>query len=184
MSTGCSARPWYAGRTPPSEEVLSIFEDAGKPEILYNQANPETIEGEFATLMRGIYGKMDSLKRSPDDFRTLAEEDGYVMREQNPELPPVCCHIVATSFERYLKDDLLGVAVEDFFFSWPPMSEDEEAERLEEQLQQEMREAETMFAEEEAPDDLDDDIGALPMSADSVAPKKKLKKKIAKKKEG
>ena len=358
MSTRTPARPWYAGRTPPSEEVLSIFEDAGRPEVLYNQANPDAVEGEYATLMRGIYGKMDSLKRSPADFRTWAEEDGYVtfyealvdiappdlkarvgmlqqlgafkfrstsgpdekkklisavfaeqqdnedahiitssrarrlaqiwspptdslldfiiahpaqagrvlsdrlnptnptafrlighpfknvrstilqsiadarviaferdgdinivpavrrscdqwdsdgaavggveqvnlietlllhelveliMREQNPELPPICCHIVATSFERYLKADLLSVAVEDFFFSWPPMSEDEEAERLEEQLQLEMREAEAMFAEEEAPDDLDDDIGTLPMDADSVAPKKKLKKKVRKK---
>jgi hypothetical protein len=355
LSKGSTARPWYAGRTPPSEEVLSIFEDAGEPEVLYDQASAETIEGEFATLMRGIYGKMDTLKRSPGDFRTWAEEDGYVtfyealldiapadikarvgilqqlgafkfrstagpedkkkmisaifseqqenedaniitssrarrlaqiwspptdslldfiigrpaqagrvlsdrlnpsntegfrlighpfknvrsttlqgiadarvvafeldgdinivpavretcnqwdadaaavggveqislietlllhelielvMREQNPELAPVCCHIVATTFERYLKADLLSVAVEDFFFAWPPKSEDEEAERLEEQLQQEMREAEAMFAEEEAPEDLDDDIGDLPMDK-SLPPKKKVKKKAA-----
>ncbi len=356
MSKGGSARPWYAGRTPPSEEVLSIFTDAGKPEVLYNQANPEAIEGEYATMMRGIYSKMDSLKRSPQDFRTWAAEDGYVtfyealldiappdmkgrvgmlqqlgsfkfrssagpdekkklisavfaeqadnedahiiassrarrlaaiwapptdslldfivsrpaqagrvlsdrlnptnstpfrlighpfknvrstilqaiadarviafeldgdinivpavrkscdqwdadgaavggveqvslietlllhelvelvMREQHPDLPPVCCHTVATTFERYLKADLLSVAVEDFFFSWPPKSEDEEAERLEEQLQLEMKEAEAMFAEEEAPDDLDDDIGSLPV--DGTAPpkvKKKVKKKV------
>ena len=64
------ARPWYPGRTPPSEEVLSIFDEAGEPEVLYNQANPEDIEGEFASLMRSVYSKMDILKRSPDDFRT------------------------------------------------------------------------------------------------------------------
>jgi hypothetical protein len=52
------------------------------------------------------------------------------MHEQHPELAPICCHIVATTFERYLKADLLTVAVEDFFFSWPELSEDEEAERM------------------------------------------------------
>ena len=355
MSPRSFARPWYAGRTPPSEDVLSIFEEAGKPEVLYSQGNPEGIEDEYATLMRGIYGKMDSLKRSPQDFRTWAEEDGYVtfyealldigppeikgrvgilqqlgafkfriaagpdekkklisavfeeqqpnedpniitasrarrlsqiwapptdslldfiiskpaqagrvlsdrvnptnthepfqlighpfknvrstvlqavadarviaferdgdihivpgvrkscdqwdadtaaaggveqvslietlllhelvelvFREQMPELPAICGHIVATSFERYLKVDLLSVAVEDFFFSWPALSEDEEVERHEEQLQQEMREAEAMFAEEEAPEDMDDDVGDLPMDDSVPPPKKKLKKK-------
>jgi hypothetical protein len=350
------ARPWYAGRTPPAEEVLAIFDNAGEPEVLYNQADPDSIEGDFASLMKSVYGKMDSLKRSPQDFRTWTDEDGYatfyealldyapaeikgrvgilqqlgtfkfrgnagpdekkklisavfdpqqegedpriitssrarrlsqiwgpptdslldfilaraaqagrvlsdrlnptnpepfrlighpfknvrstelqpianarviaferdgdihivpvvrkscdqwdadaaavggveqvslietlllheivelVMHEQHPELPPLCCHIVATTFERYLKADLLTVAVEDFFFSWPAMSEDEEAERLEEQLQQEMREAEAMFAEEEAPEDLDDDISDLPM--DDAPPPKKKKKKSKKK---
>ena len=38
--------------------------------------------------------------------------------------------VIATTFERYLKADLLTVAVEDFFFSWPELSEDEEAERM------------------------------------------------------
>ena len=89
----------------------------------------------------------------------------------------MCGHIVATTFERYLKADLLSVAVENFFFSWPVPSEDEEAERHEEQLQQEMREAEAMFAEEEAPEDLDDDVGDLPMDDSVPPPKKKLKKK-------
>jgi hypothetical protein len=72
------------------------------------------------------------------------------------------------------------LAVEDFFFSWPLLSEDEEAERLEESLQMEMREAEAMFAEEEAPDDLDDDIDDLPMDP-AIARKKKVKKKMASK---
>lgn len=360
MSQGRTVRAWYAGRTAPPEEVLSIFDEAGKPEILYDQASPESIEGEFATLMRGVYSKMDTLKRSPDDFRTWAEEDGYitvyealldfappeikarvgmlqqlgafkfrsaagpdekkklisavfeeqqegedpnillatrarrlaqiwaperdslldfivarpaqtgrvlsdrlsptnpepfrlighpfknvrsstlqpiadarvvaferdgeihivpavrkscdqwdsaaaavggveqvslietlllhelvelVMHEQQPDLPPICCHLVASTFERYLKADLLTMAVEDFFLSWPQVSEDEEAERMEEQLQIEMREAEAMFAEEEAPDDLDDDIGDLPM--DPATPRKKKKKvKVKKKKVG
>lgn len=77
MSKGHSARAWYAGRNPPSDDVLSIFDKAGKPEVLYDQAS-ESNEGEFATLIRGVYSKMDTLKRSPDDFRTWAEEDGYV----------------------------------------------------------------------------------------------------------
>ncbi|HCL30800.1 MAG TPA: hypothetical protein DIC52_20500 [Candidatus Latescibacteria bacterium] len=50
--------------------MLSIFDEVGEPEVLYNQANPEDIEGEFASLMRSVYSKMDILKRSPDDFRT------------------------------------------------------------------------------------------------------------------
>jgi hypothetical protein len=101
-----------------------------------------------------------------------------VMHEQHPELPPICCHIVATTFERYLKADLLTVAVEDFFFYWPALSEDEEAERMEEQLQQEMREAEAMFAEEEAPEDLDDDIDDLPIDPTApTLPRKKKKKR-------
>ena len=39
-----------------------------------------------------------------------------------------------------------------------------------------MNEAEAMFAEEEAPDDLDDDIGDLPI--DPATPRKKKKKKV------
>jgi hypothetical protein len=85
-------------------------------------------------------------------------------------------HIVATTFERYLKADLLTVAVEDFFLEWPQLSEDEEAERTEKQLQQELKEAQAMFAEEEAPEDVDDDVDDLPMD-DAPPPKKKKKKK-------
>jgi hypothetical protein len=347
------ARPWYAGRTPPPEDVLAIFDEAGEPEVLYNQGDADGIEGEYASLMRGLYDKMDSLKRSPDEFRTWAEEDGYitfylalldiapaeiksrvqvlqtlgefkfrsaagpdekkklisavfeeqqdnedphivassrarrlsqiwgahnesllsfiiahpaqagrvlsdrlnptntepfqlvghpfknvrstvldpvaqarviaferdgqinivpavrkacdqwdadaeavggvdqvslietlllhelvelVLREEKPDLPPMMGHIVATTFERYLKADLLTVAVEDFFLEWPQLSEDEEAERTEKQLQQELKEAQAMFAEEEAPEDVDDDVDDLPMD-DAPPPKKKKKKK-------
>lgn len=366
-------RFWYAGSQPPAEEVLSIFDEAGEPEVLYNQGQPDAVEGEYASLMKGLYGKMDSLKRSPDDFRTWTDEDGYVtfykclldiappeikqrvgmlqqlgafkfrasagpdekkklisavfeeqqekedanivtasrarrlsqiwapprdslldfiiarpaqagrvlsdrlnpanteapfrlighpftnvrstalqpiadariiafekegdihilpsvrkscdqwdadaaavggveavslietlllhelvelvMREQHPDMPPVCCHVVATTFERYLKADLLTLAAQDFFFAWPPLSEDEEAEKAEEELQKEMREAERMFAEEVAPDDLDDDIDDLPVDPEASAPRKKkkvasksgktvAKKKVVKKKKG
>lgn len=347
------ARPWYAGRTPPAEEVLAIFADAGEPQVLYNQGQPDAIEGDFADIMRGIYGKMDTLKRSPDEFRTWAEEDGYltfyealldiapleikgrvqvlqslgefkfrasagpdekkkllsavfaeqqenedphvvaisrsrrlsqiwrppsdslldyilsrpaqagrvlsdrlnptntepfqlighpfkgvrsttlqpiadarmiaferegeihiitgvrkscdqwdadanavggveqvslletlllhelielILREQQPDLPPVSGHIVASTFERYLKADLLTVAVEDFVLSWPPLSEEEEAERHEEQLRLELVEAKAMFAEEQAPDDDDDNVSGLPMD-DAAPPRKKKKKK-------
>lgn len=352
-------RPWYAGRTPPAEEVVAIFDNAGEGQVLYDQGNAAGVDGDYAATMRGLYGKMDSLKRNPDGFRTWTEEDGYltfylalldiapveirsrvqvlqqlgsfkfrssadgeekrrlisavfaeqqkdedpnivaqsrsrrlaqvwappgdsllgyilarpaqagrvlsdrlnpangepfrllghpfknvrstvlqpvadarvvaferegeiniitavskscndwdadgaaikgvaqvslletlllhelvelVMAEQHPDLPPLCSHIVATTFERYLKADLLTVAVEDFFLGWPTLSEEEEAERTELQLQQELREAKAMFAEEEAPADPDDDVGSLPVDESGTPTKAKLKKKVLKKK--
>lgn len=363
---GQPVRPWYAGRQPPPPEVVSIFDDAGKPEVLYSQADSGAIDGEFAAAMRGLYGKMDTLKRSPNEFRTWTEEDGYVtfylamldiaaadirarlqvlqalggfkfrsiagpeekkslieavfappqqdedprivsssrarrlsqiwsplkdsaldfiisrpaqagrllsdrlnptnktplrlighpfhnvrstalkpvadarliaferdgeinivpgvhktllqwdadaaavggvglvslmetlllhelvelvMHELQPEVPPLCSHVVATTFERYLKADLLSVAVEDFFLDWPPLSEEEQAERMELELKQELREARAMFAEEKAPADVDDDVGNLPVDPSGQpgkGAKKKtgVKKKVKKKKQG
>lgn len=339
--------------------MVAIFDNAGEPQVLYNQANAADADGEFGALMRGLYGKMDSLKRNPAEFRTWTEEDGYltfylalldiaaadirarvqvlqqlgsfrfrssadgeekkrlisavfaeqqkdedpnivaasrarrlaqlwsppsdsllgyilarpaqagrllsdrlnpantqpfrllghpfagvrstvlqpiadarvvaferqgeinlipavrkscddwdadaaavkgvaqvtlletlllhelvelVMSEQHADLPPLCSHIVATTFERYLKADLLTVAVEDFFLGWPTLSEAELAERTELQLQQELREAQAMFAEEEAPDEIDDDVDRLPVDASGTPIRTKLKKKVLKKK--
>ena len=93
--------------------------------------------------------------------------------------------MIASSFERYLKADLLSVAVEDFFLEWPVLSEAEEAERYEEQLKMDMEEARAMFAEEDIPDTFDDDDDdELPVDSDGKVPvkKKKKKKKIVKKK--
>jgi hypothetical protein len=357
-----SIRPWYAGRTFPSDDVASFFDEDPKPEVLYDQIDAASIEGTFADIMRGLYGTMDSLKRSPDDFRTWTSEDGYltfytvlldfvgsetrdrvqvlqklggfkfragagpdqkksliedcfaevseqedpnvvatsrsrrlsqiwsptddtildfiisrpaqagrvlsdrlnptnteslklighpftnrrstdlqhvkdarvvaferegeihlmpgisktlanwdadaaavggveqvslietlllhemvelVAREENPDLPALLTHIVAGTFERYLKADLLSVAVEDFFLDWPVLSEEEEAERHEEQLKRELEEASVMFAEEDIPDSFDEgDEDELPMDSDGNVPSKKkvVKKKVAKKK--
>ena len=55
-----------------------------------------------------------------------------VIDETNPELSVLDSHIVASTFERYLKGTMLNVAVEDFFLDWPPLS-DAEIEELEKQ---------------------------------------------------
>mgnify|MGYP006960592809 FL=1 len=355
-----SARPWYSGRTFPADDVIAVFDQDPESKVLYDQRDAASIEGPYADIMRSLYGKMDTLKRAPDEFRTWTDEDGYltfwtvlvdfagtetrdrvqilqrlgtfkfrtgagpdekksliqdcfaeandkedprivptsrsrrlsqiwsptkdsildfivsrpaqagrvladrlnptntepltlvghpfksarstdlqpvadarviaferdheihiipgisktltnwdadaeaaggveqvslfdtlllhelvelVSREENPELPPLHTHLIATSFERYLKADLLSVAVEDFFLDWPVLSEAEEAERYEEQLKVEMVEAQAMFAEEDIPDSFDDeDEDTLPMDADGKAPVKKKVKKVVKKK--
>lgn len=353
-----SIRPWCAGPTFPSDDVIAIFDRDPQPQIAYNQGDAASIQGHLADIMRGLYGKMDSLKRSPDEFRTWTDEDGYVTfynvlldfagpetrdrvqilqrlgafkfrtgagpdekkrlieecfapatdkedprivatsrsrrlsqvwsptrdtildfivgrpaqagrvlsdrlnptnteplrlishpfkdvrstelqpvadarviafereaeihiipgvsktlsnwdadagavggveqvslfetlllhelvelvaHEENPELPALHTHIVATTFERYLKADLLSVAVEDFFLDWPVMSEAEESERYEAQLKVELAEAEAMFAEEEIPESFDEDDDHLPMDSDGKAPVKKKKKVVVKK---
>ncbi|MBT4097844.1 MAG: hypothetical protein HOM68_07350 [Gemmatimonadetes bacterium] len=353
-------RPWYAGRTFPADDVVAVFDEDPQPKILYDQRDAGGTEGAYADIMRGIYGKMDSLKRNQNDFRTWTDEDGYltfynamldfcgsetrdrvqvlqklgdfkfragagpdekkklisdcfaeatdqedprmiatsrsrrlsqiwapttdsildyivgrpaqagrvlsdrlnptnteplqlighpfkdvrsttlqpvadarviafergseihvipgvsktltnwdadtasvggveqvnlfetlllhelvelVSREENPELPPLLTHIVASTFERYLKADLLSVAVEDFFLDWPVLSEAEETERYEAQLKIELEEASAMFAEEDIPESFDEDDDHLPVDSDGKVPvKKKKKKKVVKKK--
>ena len=358
MSKRSSARPWYTGKTPPAEEILSSIESVDPaPDVLYDSTKSEESSGEFADLVKGLYGKMDSLKRSPDEFRTWTEEDGYqtfyetlldlaptetrsrvqllqqmgsfkfrggaapdekksliaalfeepgededagmvasirsgrlariwsppqdsvldyiltrpaqagrvfsdrlnpasgdpfrlighpfnevrstdlqaikeakvvafereseihlvvavkkvlqdwdedaatsggveqvglietlllhelvelVIDETEPDLDPLCSHVVASTFERYLKGSFLTFAVEDFFLDWPPMSAAELEERAEKEMAQELEEASALFAEEEAPDDLDEDLDDLPV--DVPRKKKKKKKKVAGKK--
>ena len=351
-------RPWYTGRTFPADDVVAVFDEDQQPKILYDQRDAASIEGAYADIMRGIYGKMDSLKRNHSDFRTWTDEDGYltfynamldfcgsetrdrvqvlqklgtfkfrsgagpddkkkviedcfaeataqedpriiatsrsrrlsqiwapttdsildyiigrpaqagrvlsdrlnptnteplqlighsfenvrsttlqpvayarviafergseihvipdvsktltnwdadtesfggvqqvslfetlllhelielVCHEENPELPPLLTHIVASTFERYLKGDLLSVAVEDFFLDWPMLSETEESERYEAQLNIELAEASAMFAEEDIPESFDEEDDHLPIDSDGKVPVKKKKKKIVKK---
>ena len=107
------------------------------------------------------------------DTLLLHELIELILDETNPEYPPVHSHIVASSFERYLKRTLLSVAVEDFFLTWPPMSDAEIEERNEKQMAHEMEEAQAMFAEEEAPDMEDEDLEGLPVDGDVERPKKK-----------
>lgn len=115
----------------------------------------------------------------------LHEFAELVLDETQPDLTPLASHIVATSLERYLKETMVTVAVDDFFLDWPPMSTEEEEERMEKLLQEELAEAEAMFAEEGPPEDLDDDVDDLPMDPSAAPPprkKKTVKKKVAKKK--
>ena len=86
-----------------------------------------------------------------------------VIDETEPDLDPLCSHVVASTFERYLKGSFLTFAVEDFFLDWPPMSTAELEERAEKEMAQELEEASALFAEEEAPDDLDEDLDDLPV---------------------
>ena len=56
------------------------------------------------------------------DQVTLLELVELSLHESDPDLDPISAHIVASTFERYLKNTLLTVAVEDFFLEWPPLS--------------------------------------------------------------
>lgn len=108
-----------------------------------------------------------------------------VVDETQPDLSPTCSHIIATLFERYLKGAMLTVAVEDFFLDWPPLSTQEETERDEAFLAQELQQATAMFQEEEVPDDVDGDLSGLddlPMDTASADRKKGTKKKAVNKK--
>ena len=73
-----SARPWYSGRTFPADDVIAIFDRDPAPKVLYDQRDAAGIEGPYADIMRGLYSKMDTLKRAPDEFRTWTDEDGYL----------------------------------------------------------------------------------------------------------
>ena len=88
-----------------------------------------------------------------------------ILDETTPDLSSLNSHIVATTFERYLKGTMLKVGVEDFFLEWPTLSEVE------------IEELTAYFAEEEAPADDDDDLDDLPL--DNVPVRKKKKKVVA-----
>ena len=347
-------RPWYAGKTPPDGPTLDRVESIDESTVvLFDSSRKEGNGGEYGEIIHGLYDKMDSLKRSPDEFRTWTEEDGYqtfyetltdiapsdnrlrvqvlqqlgsfkfrsgadadekksligaafalpdegetpntvaairsgrlsriwspprdslldfivsrpaqagrvisdrlnptndlpfrlighpltevrstdlesikeaktvayereseihlitadrktlhdwdhdatasggveqislleallmheivelVIDETDSALDPLCSHIVASTFERYLKGSFLNFAVEDFFFGWPPLSSVELEEREAREMEQELEEASALLAaEEDAPDDLDEDLDDLPL--DDVVPRKKKKKK-------
>ncbi len=104
--------------------------------------------------------------------------------ETQPELDPLIAHIIASTFERYLKSTILNVAVEDFFLNWPPLSSAELEERKRAELEQQLEEASAFLGEEPVPDEEDDDLDDLPMdTARPARPKKKVaKKKVGKKK--
>ena len=105
--------------------------------------------------------------------------------EVQPELDPLISHIIASTFERYLKGTLLNVAVEDFFLNWPPFSPAEMEERKTLELEQQLQEASGFLGYEPIPEDEDDNLDDLPMDPSGPVPKKKVtKKKVAKKKTG
>ena len=53
------------------------------------------------------------------DALLLHEVIELLLREKEPDICPLYAHIIASTFERYLKGPFLTVAVEDFFIDWP-----------------------------------------------------------------
>ena len=70
-------RAWYAGKTPPDDSVIARVEEADDDAAVLYDHSVETNEGEFADVVKGLYQKMDTLKRNPIDFRTWTDEDGF-----------------------------------------------------------------------------------------------------------
>lgn len=115
----------------------------------------------------------------------LLHEIAEVILDETEELEPLEAHIIASTFERYLKGEMLTVAAEDFFLAWPPLSNQEIAERSKAELAQQLEEMSVFMGEDEVPEDLEDDLDDLPMDTAAPAPKKKkVKKKIVRTKDG
>ena len=77
MNSSHPVRAWYAGRIPPDDEIIARAEKADDHgQVLYDH-NAASNEGEYADVVKGRYGMMDTLKRTPQEFRTWTEEDGY-----------------------------------------------------------------------------------------------------------
>ena len=114
------------------------------------------------------------------DALLLHEIVEMLLREEDPEIDVLNGHIVATTFERYLKDTLLSVACEDFFLAWPQPSSQEIAEKQKAEMEEQQAAFAAFLNDEDPPDDLDDDIDDLPMDTNVAPPVKK--KKAARKK--
>ena len=100
------------------------------------------------------------------------------LREDDPEIDILDAHIIATTFERYLKGTLLNVAVEDFFLDWPQPSAQEVAEQQKAEMEEQQKAFAAFIDDDDVPDNLDEDVDDLPMDSDGTPPKKK--KKVAK----
>ena len=114
------------------------------------------------------------------DALLLHEIVEMLLREEDPEIDVLNGHIIATTFEHYLKDTLLGVACEDFFLAWPQPSSQEIAEKQKAEMEEQQAAFAAFLDDEDPPDDLDDDIDDLPMDTNVAPPVKK--KKAARKK--
>ena len=118
------------------------------------------------------------------DALLLHELVELVLDETEPDLSSLDSHIVASTFERYLKGQMLQVAVEDFFLDWPPLSSEEIAERRQSEMAQQLEEINHFLGEDEIPEDDEEDLGDLPL--DTAVPKRKVKakKKVVRTKDG
>ena len=96
--------------------------------------------------------------------------------DNEPNINPLEAHIIASTFERYLKSSLLSVAVEDFFLNWPQLSAEEIAERHSAEMEDQLAAWSASFDDDEVPDGLDEDIDDLPLDK-AVPVVKKAKSK-------
>jgi hypothetical protein len=149
-------------------------------------------EGEIhlVTAVRNVLEQWDQDSGAVDgceqldllDALLLHEVVEVVLDETEEGLEPLDAHIVAAVFERYLKGELLQVAVEDFFLDWPPRSTAEVASQRESELAQQLVEMDAFLGENEQPDEDEDedDVDDLPFDTAAPAPKRKTaKKKVA-----
>jgi len=114
------------------------------------------------------------------DALLLHELVELVLDETEPEIEPLDAHIIASLFERYLKGELLRLAMEDFFLAWPPLSSAEIAERHNVELRQQLEEIRVFLGEEQISLEEAEDLDDLPV--DTAAPRRKKKKTKVKKK--
>ncbi|MEW6755129.1 MAG: hypothetical protein AB1505_29730 [Candidatus Latescibacterota bacterium] len=116
----------------------------------------------------------------------LHEVVEVILHETETALEPLECHMVASTFERYLKGETLNVAVEDFFLEWPPPSAQEVAEQQEREMAEQLREINEYLAEQQAPELVEESLDQLPVDAAgrSLPRKVKVKKVVVRTKDG
>ncbi len=87
-----------------------------KGEIHFNMAVRHTLEEweEDPTIRQSVTQAFDLLDT------LLLHELVEIALDESTNLPPLPAHIVATSFERCLKDSILAMAIEVFFIDWHP----------------------------------------------------------------
>ena len=109
------------------------------------------------------------------DALLLHEIVEVAMHESDPDMDPISAHITASTFERYLKNTLLTVAVEDFFLEWPPLSTAELEERHAAELEAQLADVSAFLGEVDIPEDDEEGLDDLPMDTAVPVKKKKVK---------
>ena len=103
------------------------------------------------------------------DALLLHEVAELVLHETEPDLPALDAHLVAATFERYLRDRLLQVAVEDFFLNWPGLSQAEMLAQRESELAQQLQEIAAFTGENDRPQEDEQDIDDLPLDPAQIS---------------
>jgi len=92
------------------------------------------------------------------DTLLLHEITELILREREPGICPLDAHLVASTFEYYLKGPLLTIAVEDFFIDWPKPLGVEVAELQRKEMSQQISWWETAFGPDSSSIDIRSDI--------------------------